>query len=212
MMTSPLLAVNDAAELVTTWPDCLQIVIEAQFARQNVTVPHRQIVFSIPKLIRRCFLFDRKLLADLSRVICETLKEYTSTSLSVNNSMPGCACPIQTFGDFLVFNPHCHIIISDGTFDEQGNFQITPYYDTHALEQLFRHKLLKMLLLAKGAISQWHIDLLMFWQHSGFNVNKQKMQISLLKLSLHSSFVRPPLCIAGIIQLINYSEKRAFCW
>jgi hypothetical protein len=34
--------------------------------------------------------------------------------------MPGCACSIQTFGDFLGFNPHCHIIISDGTFDEQG--------------------------------------------------------------------------------------------
>jgi hypothetical protein len=32
-----------------------------------VTVPHRYIVFSIPKLIRRCFLFDRTLLADLSR-------------------------------------------------------------------------------------------------------------------------------------------------
>jgi len=60
---------------------------------------------------------------------------------------------VQTFGDFLGFNPHCHIIISDGTFDKQGNFHITPYYDAHALEQLFRHKLLKML-LKKGAISQ----------------------------------------------------------
>ncbi|QOX81016.1 transposase (plasmid) [Trichlorobacter lovleyi] len=27
------------------------------------------------------------------------------------------------------------------------------------------------MLLAKGAISQWHIDLLMSWQHSGFNVH-----------------------------------------
>ena len=82
--------------------------------------------------------------------------------------MPGCACSIQTFGDFLGFNPHCHIIISDGTFDEQGNFHITPYYDAHALEQLFRHKLLKML-LDKGAISQWHIDLLMSWHHGYYS-------------------------------------------
>jgi hypothetical protein len=83
---------------------------------------------------------------------------------------PGCACSIQTFGDFLGFNPHCHIIISDGTFDEQGNFPITSHYDAHALEQLFRHKVLKML-LEKGAITQWHIDLLMSWHHSGFNVH-----------------------------------------
>lgn len=143
-----------------------------------VTVPHRHIIFSIPKLIRRCFLFDRKLLAALSRIVWETLKEYTSTlfgsaqdrSLSAGGSLPGCACSIQTFGDFLGFNPHCHIIISDGTFDEAGNFRITPYYDARALEELFRHKLLKML-LNKGAISQWHIDLLMSWQHSGFNVH-----------------------------------------
>jgi hypothetical protein len=46
----------------------------------------------------------------------------------------------------------------------------TPYYDANALEQLFHHKLLKML-LEEGAISQWHIYLLMSWQHSGFNVH-----------------------------------------
>jgi len=132
-----------------------------------VTVPHRHIVFSIPKLIRRCFLFDRKLLADLSRIAWETLKEYMSAA---ENSMPGCACSIQTFGDFLGFNPHCHIIISDGSFDEQGNLRVTPYYDSFALEQLFRHKVLKML-LDKGGITQWHIDLLMSWHHSGFNVH-----------------------------------------
>ena len=110
---------------------------------------------------------DRKLLADLSRIAWETLKEYMSAA---DNTMPGCACSIQTFGDFLGFNPHCHIIISDGIFDDHGIFQITPYYDAHALEELFRHKLLKMQ-LKKGAISQWHIDLLMSWQHSGFNVH-----------------------------------------
>jgi hypothetical protein len=32
-----------------------------------VHVPHHHIVFTIPKLIRRCFLIDRRLLADLSR-------------------------------------------------------------------------------------------------------------------------------------------------
>jgi len=47
---------------------------------------------------------------------------------------------------------------------------ITPYYDAHALEQLFRHKLLKML-LNKGAFTLWNIDLLMSRHHSGFNVH-----------------------------------------
>lgn len=64
----------------------------------------------------------------------------------MNTSMPGCACSTQTFGDVRVFHPHCHIIITDGTCDEQGNVQITPYDDAHALEHLFRHKVVKMLL------------------------------------------------------------------
>jgi Transposase zinc-binding domain/Putative transposase len=138
-----------------------------------VAVPHRHLIFSIPKLLRSRFLFQRALLADLSRVAWETLKEYLSgmsTLVCACEAIPGAACSIQTFGDFLNFNPHCHLIISDGAFDAPGNFHVTPYYDTFALAQLFRHKLLKML-LEKGVITQWHIDLLRSWRHSGFNVH-----------------------------------------
>jgi len=39
-------------------------------------VPHRHIVFSIPKILRRCFLYGRKRLTDLSRCGCESLKGY----------------------------------------------------------------------------------------------------------------------------------------
>jgi hypothetical protein len=81
------------------------------------------------------------------------MKEYMTGS---GETMPGCACSIQTFGDFLGFNPHCHIIISDGTFDDQGNFSVTPYYDTFALVQLFRHKVLKMLLENDAILRQSH--------------------------------------------------------
>lgn len=88
----------------------------------------------------------------------------------MNTSMPGCACSTQTFGDVLVFHPHCHIIITDGTCDEQGNVQITPYDDAHALEHLFRHKVVKML-PDKGAISQGHSDRLLSWHHSGVTVH-----------------------------------------
>jgi hypothetical protein len=38
-------------------------------------VPHRHFVFSIAKILRRYFLYDRKLLSDRSRCAWETLKE-----------------------------------------------------------------------------------------------------------------------------------------
>jgi hypothetical protein len=39
-------------------------------------VPHRHFVFSIPKILRRYFLYDRKLLVDLSRCAWESLKVF----------------------------------------------------------------------------------------------------------------------------------------
>jgi hypothetical protein len=40
---------------------------------------------------------------------------------------------IQTFGDFLGFNPHLHILISDGCFYEKGLLTVFPAIDTKAL-------------------------------------------------------------------------------
>ena len=56
-------------------------------------------------------------------------------------------------------------------------FSVSPTADTKALEQIFRHKVLKML-LAKGKITQDMFMLLVVnpvfsgdkWQHTGFNV------------------------------------------
>jgi len=48
-------------------------------------------------------------------------------------------------------------------------FSVSPTADNKALEQIFRHKVLKML-LAKGKITQDMIMLLDKWKHTGFNV------------------------------------------
>ncbi len=39
-------------------------------------IPHRHFVFSIPKILRRYFLYDRTILADLSRSVRECLKVF----------------------------------------------------------------------------------------------------------------------------------------
>ena len=78
------------------------------------SVPHRHFVFSIPKMIRIYFLFDRKLLADLARIAWEVLSLYYKNSVNKKNVMPAAAASIQTFGDFLGFNPHLHILACDG--------------------------------------------------------------------------------------------------
>jgi hypothetical protein len=82
----------------------------------------------------------------------------------------GAVIAIQTFGDFPQrFHPHLHILVSDGCFHKNGMFSVSPSVDTKALEQIFRHKVLKMLLKA-GKITQDVIKLLNKWRHTGFNV------------------------------------------
>ena len=132
-------------------------------------VPHRHVVFSLPKILRRYFLFDRKLLADLSRCAWECLKTFLKVSCPDENSIPGVVVAVQTFGDFLSFHPHCHILMTDGCFHDSDKFTIAPPLDCEKLENLFRHKIFK-LLLSKEKITEELVENLMTWTHSGFHV------------------------------------------
>jgi hypothetical protein len=133
-------------------------------------VPHRHFVFSIPKILRRYFLYDRELLSDLSRCAWESLKVFLQEAVPENNPIPGAPIAIQTFGDFLGFNPHCHILVTDGCFyGDRGMFRVAPPLELKKLEAIFRHKVFKML-LAKGKITKEMTRMLSSWRHSGFNV------------------------------------------
>ena len=133
-------------------------------------VPHRHFTFSIPKILRRYFLYDRKLLSELSRCGWEALKTLYTTGVRDSKAVPGAVIAIQTFGDFpLGFHPHLHILVSDGSFHANGMFSVSPTVDTKTLERIFRHKVFKML-LSKEKITEDLVDMLMKWRYSGFNV------------------------------------------
>jgi hypothetical protein len=132
-------------------------------------VPHRHFVFSIPKILRRYFLYDRKLLSDLSRCGWDALKVFFHETIPEEDAVPGAVIAIQSFGDFLGFNPHLHVLCSDGYFYGDGMFRVAPRFHTKDLEEIFRYKVFKML-LAKEKITEDLIDILMKWRHSGFNV------------------------------------------
>nr|WP_255405167.1 transposase [Thermoanaerobacterium sp. RBIITD] len=76
---------------------------------------------------------------------------------------------VQTFGDFLNFNPHLHIIATDGCFDKDGGFMVGAVPDASALEGLFRLQVFKML-KKEEKITDFIIENMMGWHHSGFNV------------------------------------------
>ena len=121
-------------------------------------------------MLRRYFLYDRKLLADLSRCAWESLKVFLQEAVPENDPIPGAVIAVQTFGDFLGFNPHSHILVTDGCFyGTRGMFRVAPPLELKKLEAIFRHKVLRML-LNKGKITKVMIAMLSTWRHSGFNI------------------------------------------
>jgi len=64
-------------------------------------VPHRQYGFTIPKMRRPYFRFDRKPLGKLSKCAYRSLKEFFRTTLNRREGVPGAVISIQTFGDLV---------------------------------------------------------------------------------------------------------------
>ncbi len=69
------------------------------------------------------------------------------------DAVPGAVIAIQTFGDFLGYNPHCHVLCTDGGFYGKGTFRVAPWFIPKHLEKIFRHQRFKML-FSKGTISR----------------------------------------------------------
>jgi len=52
-------------------------------------------------------------------------------------------CDVYTFGDFQRFNPHLHVIATDGCFSDIGTFGVAPTANTADVQELFRHEVFK---------------------------------------------------------------------
>jgi hypothetical protein len=84
---------------------------------------------------------------------------------------------VQTFGDFLFWHPHVHVIATAGVFDPDGTFHLGPVGGWQELRELWRHALLRRL-RAAGALTDWHISRLQKWRHSGFTLDAGEAPIA----------------------------------
>ena len=135
----------------------------AEHLYQNVLhdVPHRHIVFSIPKRLRVYFRYNRKLLNILFR----------AASLSISNQLgknSALILTVQTAGEALNFNPHLHGILADGVFTN-SYFQRFREIDLKKITDEFTAIVLSMLekqeLITEEVSSQINSQ-----AHTGFSV------------------------------------------
>ena len=72
-------------------------------------LPVRQYVVTIPKMLRLCFKYDRKLLGLLSQCFYASVKELLQDAAGDHRSLPGMVASLQSYGDDPTrFHPHLH--------------------------------------------------------------------------------------------------------
>jgi hypothetical protein len=144
-------------------------ILWAEWLREEVLepVPHRHVVFSMPRLLRGIFRKRRELLLDLSQCGAEALSEYIRSELGAD-TRPGIVVAIATAGDMLQWNVHLHVLASDGAFSGDRTFHPLATWNAETLMRLFRERVLARL-VDKHAISQELAKRLLTWRHPGFS-------------------------------------------
>ena len=73
------------------------------------------------------------------------MSRYLKQTCGHENAVAGAVIAMQSFGDFLGFNSHLHVIATDGCFYGNGSFKICPKPQARDLEELFCYEVFKML-------------------------------------------------------------------
>ncbi|MGD8846849.1 MAG: transposase, partial [Desulfobacteraceae bacterium] len=50
------------------------------------------------------------------------LSAYLKQPVPFDDAVPGAAIAVHSFGDFVQFNPHLHLIVTDGCLSNNGTF------------------------------------------------------------------------------------------
>jgi len=106
-------------------------------------VPHRQVVFTIPRMLRIFFKYNRRLLGELCRLALRCLTRYFE-ALTGSALTPGVVAVIQTFGDRINLHPHLHFLVTEGGVDEARVFHKIPRIDDSRLAEIFAREVLAM--------------------------------------------------------------------
>jgi len=127
-------------------------------------------VFTVPKALRPYFRHDRTLFAEVSRLIFNMLR----------------------------WNPYYHTIVLEGGFDHDGTFFYIPIGNLASMSEVFRRRLIALLLDRKLLDDQFACNL-MSWKHCGFSIdNSVRLMDQETKASLSEYIASPPISLKKI--------------
>jgi hypothetical protein len=203
-------------------PTCNQkrLLLFSEHLSENVLLklPHRQFVFTLPKLLRVYFKYNRNLFEDVSKIIFSLIHDFYSETVKTRIKT-GVVVSYQSFGDLMRWNPHYHCLVLEGGIDEGGSFHHIPIKDTSPLTEVFRRRVLK-LFVDRGLLDSHFARKILSWNHSGFSVdNSVPIPASSRKarVNLSQYIVRHPVSLQKILYArsngtIIYKTKYNVYW
>jgi len=171
---------------------------------------HRHLVLGIPDMLWKYFHEDRKLFKVLIDVAYTTIREVFS-NMKRKNVMPGVIEVFHPFGKDLKNQPHVHMIVTEGGFDEQWKFiHLGNYIPYNALHKKWEYKILKKL---KKHLPQGVVEEAYGKYPNGFCVYVRKDRISSRKglAKYLGRYVRHPAIANSRIIAYN-KEAVKFCY
>jgi hypothetical protein len=89
-------------------------------------VPHRQVVFTILRMLWISFKYNRKLLMGLCRCAPRSLTRDIEVTTG-SELMPAVVAAVQTFGDRINLHPHLHLLVAEsGAADKESTLPRRP--------------------------------------------------------------------------------------
>jgi len=106
---------------------------------------HRHIVFTIPEELREIICADRNLLKEMVDAAATVCKEIMRQWRNIKGITTGILIVIHTFGRDLKFNPHIHMLLTEGGFTKEKAWVNIPYISYKALRKKWQYHLLTRL-------------------------------------------------------------------
>ena len=110
-----------------------------------IRTSHRHCVFTIPEELRIFFRKDRSLLNLLFRAAADAIFFMFKKLNKSENFTPGFVCVLHTFGRSLQWNPHIHMLISEGASGNFSVWRVVKHFHYELLRKSFRLTLLNYL-------------------------------------------------------------------
>jgi len=162
-------------------------------------VPHRQVVFVIPKMLRIFFKYNRRLLGELCRCALRSLTRYFEVTTE-SELMPGVIAAIQTFGNRMNLHP---FLVTEGGMDEAGLFHKVPRIDDSPLAEIFAREVLADLVRKEPLSPEW-AERLLSWRHTGFSVHSRVRAKTKTEAERVGKYMIRPLLS---LERLSFSEK-----